>query len=145
VARSIKEIVSRVIIFELADPRMGFVTVTEVDVSPDMTQGTVKLSIMGDEKHGQRCLEAIRHAAGHIQGVVNKELGIKIVPRLRFVIDESIKKSSRLIERAVSEYQQSEEPAKESTGETDQASAEDEGDAADVEDAPDDEDEENVE
>jgi len=106
VARMIKEIVSRVLMFELADPRMGFVTVTEVDVAPDMKRATVKISVMGDEKHGTLCLRAVHHARPRLQREVAENLSMKVVPRLSFQLDETVKKSveiSRLISEAVSE------------------------------------------
>jgi len=107
VAEQIKQIASRVILYELADPRVGFVTVTEVDVAPDMRSAQVKLTVLGDETRGRLCLAAVRRAAGRIQGEVNRELGMKILPRLHFVIDDSVKKSveiSRLLHQAASEY-----------------------------------------
>ena len=106
VARMIKEIVSRVLMFELADPRMGFVTVTEVDVAPDMKKATVKISIMGDEKKAALCLRAVQHALPRLQRDVAGGLSMKVVPRLSFELDETVKKSveiSRLISKAVSE------------------------------------------
>ena len=107
VAESIKQITSRVILYELADPRVGFVTVTEVDVAPDMRSAQVKLSELGDETRGRLCLAAVRRAAGRIQGEVNRALGMKILPRLHFVIDDSVKKSveiSRLLHQAATEF-----------------------------------------
>jgi ribosome-binding factor A len=86
---------------------VGFVTVTEVDVAPDMRSAQVKLTVLGDETRGRLCLAAVRRAAGRIQGEVNRELGMKILPRLHFVLDDSVKKSveiSRLLHQAASEY-----------------------------------------
>ena len=107
VAEVIKQITSRVILYELADPRVGFVTVTEVDVAPDMRSAQVKISVLGDETRGRLCMAAVRRAAGRIQGEVNRELGMKSLPRLHFVLDDSVKKSveiSRLMHQAASEY-----------------------------------------
>lgn len=107
VAEMIKQITSRVILYELADPRVGFVTVTEVDVAPDMRSAQVKLSVLGDDTRGRLCLAAVRRAAGRIQGEVNRELGMKILPRLHFILDDSVKKSveiSRLLHQATSEF-----------------------------------------
>jgi len=117
VAREIKEIVSRVIILELADPRLGFVTVTEVEVSPDLRTASVKLSVLGEAAEGRLCLHALEHARGRIQGAVNAGLMTKIVPRLAFKLDDRVKKSveiSRLINKARAEYRTPlEEPAAE--------------------------------
>lgn len=109
VARSIKEAVSRILIQELNDPRMEFVTVTEVDVSPDLKAATVKLSVMGDDKQCRRCLKAIEHAHGWIQSEVSSKMSMRTVPRLAFELDDSVKRSveiSQLISRAVAEDRQ---------------------------------------
>ena len=114
IAREIKEIVSRVIILELADPRLGFVTVTEVEVTPDLRTAQVKLSVLGDPADGKLCLKAIEHARGRIQSEVNASLMTKVVPRLTFVLDDRVKKSieiSRLINKARAEYREPSEAA----------------------------------
>jgi len=119
VARQIQQLVSRAMIHDLADPRMGFVTVTEVDVAPDMKQATVRLSVMGDPKKAALCLKAVRHARGRMQKLVSSELAMKVVPRLEFELDERVKKSvevARLINLARSEY-------REVVGEDDEAPA----------------------
>ena len=106
-ARRIREIVSRVIIFELADPRLGFVTVTEVEVTADLRTATVKLSVLGAPAAGRLCLRAVESARGRIQNEVNAGLMTKIVPRLEFQLDDRVKKSveiSRLINKAKAEY-----------------------------------------
>lgn len=106
VARVIKEVVSRVLMFELGDPRMGFVTVTDVDVSADMHNATVRISVMGDEKKAELCLRAVDHARSLLQREVASSLTTKTAPRLSFQLDDSVKKSveiSRLIQQAVSE------------------------------------------
>jgi ribosome-binding factor A len=107
VARQIKQLVSRALIHDLADPRLGFITVTEVNVAPDMKQATVRLSVMGDQKKAALCLKAVRHARGRMQTLVSSELSMKVVPRLHFELDQQVKKSievARLINLARSEY-----------------------------------------
>jgi ribosome-binding factor A len=139
VAEVIKQVASRVILYELADPRVGFVTVTEVDVAPDMRSAQVKLTVLGDETRGRLCLAAVRRAAGRIQGEVNRELGMKILPRLHFLLDDSVKKSveiSRLLHQAASEYRKPAEGEGEGQAEPGEADkktdAEKSGDAEDI-------------
>ncbi|MBN2582606.1 MAG: 30S ribosome-binding factor RbfA [Planctomycetes bacterium] len=106
VARVIKEVVSRVLMFELGDPRVGFVTVTDVDVSDDMRNATVRISVMGEPKKAELCLKAVDHARSHIQHEVASNLTTKTVPRLTFQLDDTVKKSveiSRLIHLAIDE------------------------------------------
>jgi ribosome-binding factor A len=107
VARQIREIVSEVIIHELADPRLGFITVTEVDVTADLRVATVRLSVLGDKADESLCLRAIESARGRIQAEVDSKLAMKITPRLKFQLEEGVKKSieiARLINLAKSEY-----------------------------------------
>lgn len=124
VARAIKETVSRVVLYELGDPRLGFITVTGVDVAPDMRTAAVKVSVLGDETKAKLCLKALQHALGKIQGEVNTDLQIKIVPRIRFELDDTVKKHveiSRLIQKAASEYRETNEDKAEDEAEADEA------------------------
>jgi ribosome-binding factor A len=105
IARVIRESVSKTILRGLSDPRInGLISVTEVDVSPDMKNATVYLSILTPENRGQDTIfEAVCHAVGHIQ----HELG-------QFKQDHKVKKTLetlRLIEEAEQEY--SEHPLQE--------------------------------
>jgi len=139
IARVIKEAVSRVLILELADPRLGFITVTEVDVAPDLKTAKVKLSVLGDAPQAKLCLKGIQQARGRIQRAVGDALTTKIVPHLEFVLDESVKKSAeiaRLLYLARSEYRLSDEEA--ATAEPEEPSSADKGDEQAADDASDD-------
>ena len=110
VARVIKESVSKTILTRLSDPRIqGLVTVTEVDVSPDMKQATVFLSVLGvDEAAQQLTVTAICHAAGVIQAALGHAMTSRFVPHLKFEQDRKFQKTLetfRLIEQAREEWQ----------------------------------------
>ena len=116
VARVIRESVSDTILNRLSDPRIsGLVTVTEVDVSPDMKNATVYLSILTPENRGQDTVfEAVCHAVGHIQHQLGSDLTGRCCPQLRFEKDQKVKKTLetlRLIEQVEHEY--SEHPLQE--------------------------------
>lgn len=107
----IKEVVSDIIHTRLNDPRIeGFVTVTEVDVSPDMRNADIYISVMaGDQVIEKRTHIAIEHATGHIQSMLAEILTTRFVPILRFLKDEKIKKTLdtlRIIEEAAMEYRE---------------------------------------
>lgn len=109
IARVIRESVSKTILNGLSDPRItGLVTVTEVEVSPDMKNATVFLSIMTpDERKQQTTFDAICHAIGPIQIQLGHDLTGKHCPHLRFEKDTKMKKTLetlRLIEQAEHEY-----------------------------------------
>lgn len=109
IARVIRESVSKTILRGLSDPRVkGLISVTEVDVSPDMKNATVYLSILTPENRGQDTIfEAVCHAASHFQHQLSGELTGKCCPQLQFKQDQKVKKTLetlRLIEQAEHEY-----------------------------------------
>ena len=112
-ARVIRESVSDTIANRLSDPRIqGIVSVTEVDISPDLRNADVFLSIMAtDEKHRRRTLEAIQHAGRHIQARLGRKMTSKFCPRLHFCEDTKLSKTLetlRLIDAAAEEFRASE-------------------------------------
>jgi len=109
IARVIRESVSQTILTGLSDPRInGLISVTEVEVSPDMKNATVYLSILTPENRGQDTIfEAVCHAIGHIQHQLGSELTGKCCPKLQFKQDQKVKKTLetlRLIEEVEHEY-----------------------------------------
>ena len=107
VAGFIRNEVSKILLFELQDPRIGFVTVTGVDLSGDLHAATVKLSIMGDEREQAVALHAIKRARGFVQKELAGRLSTKFVPKISFEIDDAIKKSLQ-ISKALRESKESE-------------------------------------
>jgi len=106
VASVIRQIVAETLVEELADPRVGLVTVTQVNLSADMRIADVSVSVLGDERQQEACLEAIQHARGRVQQRVSDGLRMKFCPVLRFHLDQSVKRSvsiSRLIAEARTE------------------------------------------
>lgn len=92
-AEAIREVVSMAILTDLRDPRIEGVTVTYVEVSPDMRQATVHVSIMGNDKQQQLCLHGLRNSAGYLQSKISDRIDTRYTPRLRFELDEGVKKS----------------------------------------------------
>jgi ribosome-binding factor A len=80
----------------LKDPRIGFVTVTGVRATTDLTQATVYVSVLGDERERERTLEGLRAAHGVLQGRVARELGFRRTPVLSFEYDPAIERGVRL-------------------------------------------------
>lgn len=93
VVRVIKQEVSRIITTQLSDPRIkGFISVTEVDVSANLQRADVYLSIMEDnDRSRRRTLEAIEHAAGHIQMLLGRAMTSKYCLHLYFHEDRKLK------------------------------------------------------
>lgn len=87
---------SQIILYELNDPRMGFVTVTRAKISPDLKQAKIFISIFGEEKKKKLTLHGLNHAKGFIHKTLGKRLRIRYLPEIEFEIDESVEKASQL-------------------------------------------------
>lgn len=81
------------ILADLRDPRIEGVTVTRVEVSPDMRQAKVHVSIMGSDAQQKLCLHGLRSSAGYLQSRISDRIDTRYTPRLQFVLDEGVKKS----------------------------------------------------
>ena len=81
------------IIADLKDPRIRDVTVTQVEVTPDMRQAKVHVSIMGDETKQQLGLRGLRSAAGFLQSKIASRIDTRYTPKIEFFLDMGVKKS----------------------------------------------------
>lgn len=98
VNEALREVLSVRIAAGLKDPRIGFVTVTSVDTSPDLRHGRVYVSVLGTEEEREDTLEGLRSSAGYLQSVVGAEVRMKRTPTLEFVHDDSIDHGFRISE-----------------------------------------------
>ncbi len=99
--RRVNEILREVIAEEVAalkDPRIGFVTITGVDTSPDLRNARVYYSVLGDDEERAATGKALQHAAPHIQAAVGGQVRLKYLPRLHFVVDEAVERGLRMEE-----------------------------------------------
>jgi ribosome-binding factor A len=92
-AEAIREVVSMAILTDLRDPRIQGVTVTFVEVSPDMRIAKVHVSIMGTDAAQKLCLKGLQSSAGFLQQKVAKRIDTRYTPVLRFELDMGVKKS----------------------------------------------------
>lgn len=107
-AEAIREVVSMAILTDLRDPRIEGVTVTRVEVSPDMRQAKVHVSIMGSEAQQKLCLHGLTSSAGYLQSKISDRIDTRYTPRLQFMLDEGVKKSlaiSRMLSELLPEEQ----------------------------------------
>jgi ribosome-binding factor A len=92
-AEAIREVVSMAILTEVRDPRVKNVTVTMVEVAPDMKSAKVHVSIMGDEKQERLSLSGLANSAGFLQKRIADEIDMRYTPRLTFELDKGVKNS----------------------------------------------------
>ncbi len=95
----IKRIVSEIIFRELKDPRIGFVTVTGVELSKDLAEAKIGISILGSSTDVRKSMEGIRSSSGYVQKLLGKELKIRNVPRVHFFLDKSVEEGVELVNR----------------------------------------------
>lgn len=96
VNEAVREVLSARIAEGLKDPRVGFVTVTDVDVSPDLRHARVFVSVLGAPEERERTLEGLRSSHGYLQAAIGGELRLKRTPTLQFLYDPSIEKGMRI-------------------------------------------------
>ena len=117
-AQAIREVVSLAILTELRDPRVENVTVTTVEVTGDMKQARVHVTVMGEDTNSSQVLKGLSSAAGFLQRKIANRIESRYTPKLQFVLDqgqENAREVARILEDLASEpktvTQQNEDPA----------------------------------
>ena len=98
VNEAVREVISARIAEGFSDPRIGFVTLTSVETSPDLRMARVYVSVLGDETARADTLAGLESAHGILQQAIATELRMKRTPTLQFVFDESIDRGMRISE-----------------------------------------------
>lgn len=127
-AEAIREVVSLAILTEMRDPRVKNVTVTHVDVAPDMRSAKVHVSVMGEESQQHLSLRGLQNAAGFLQQKLAERIDTRYTPRLTFVLDPGVKNAlavARILKEVLPSPQE-ESPEEESSDVAPPASASDE-------------------
>jgi ribosome-binding factor A len=95
---AMREVLSDAITSELKDPRVGFVTVTAVETSPDLRHARVYVSVLGTDAERRRSLDGLRSAHGYLQRRVADELRLRHTPTLDFAYDDTAERGQRIAE-----------------------------------------------
>ncbi len=110
-AEAVREVVSMAILTEIRDPRVQHVTVTGVEVAPDMRSAKVLISVMAEEGKQHLCLKGLQNSSGFLQSQLAKKIDTRYVPRLTFELDTGVKKSlevAKILHELAMERQQRE-------------------------------------
>jgi ribosome-binding factor A len=114
VAELLHQEISQLIQYRTQDPRLGFITVTGVEVSPDLTQAQVYITVLGDESDLESTFEGLASATGFFRRELGQSLSLRYIPELEFKHDTSLERAMRIealldqIEEAREEDQESE-------------------------------------
>ncbi len=98
VDEAVRQVLSDAMAADLKDPRIGFVTVTDVQTSPDLRHATVFVSVLGSDEERDASLAGLQSAHGHLQRHVASELRLKHTPTLTFAFDDTVSRAARIEE-----------------------------------------------
>jgi len=90
--------ISNIIQFDLNDPKLGFVTICDVDVAKDLSNAKIYVSLFGSKYAKGDGIVALRRSKGHIKSELAKRLSLRKIPDLEFVIDDTLDKVERIEE-----------------------------------------------
>lgn len=96
VAALVQETLAQTLSTKVKDPRVGFVTITGVTVSPDTSHALVRVSVLGDEEAKSQALEGLESAAGYLRSVLAHTLTLRTTPELRFTLDRGIEHAAHI-------------------------------------------------
>ncbi|GBD30522.1 Ribosome-binding factor A [bacterium HR32] len=94
----IREEVSEILQRGAKDPRIGFVSVTDVELSSDLRHAKVYVSVLGSEQERARTMEALQHAVGFVRSELAKRLRTYHTPEIQFRLDTSIERGTRVLQ-----------------------------------------------
>jgi ribosome-binding factor A len=109
VDEAVRELLADAIPRHVKDPRVGFVTITEVNTSPDLRHALVHVSVLGTDEERRATLDGLTSAHGVLQREIGRGLRMKRTPELRFVLDETALRAAR-IEALIDEVVPADEP-----------------------------------
>ena len=98
VDEAVREVLSDAVLQDLKDPRIGFVTVTDVKTSADLRHARVFVSVLGTDEEREATLAGLQSAHGILQARVGRELRMKRTPTLQFVYDDTAERAARVEE-----------------------------------------------
>ena len=120
-----RSILATALQLEVEDPRVGFVTVSEVRLNRDRTVAQVFFTVLGDEEERRTSLEGLKRCRGYLRQIIGDQVRMRMVPELRFTYDESLDRSFRIeesLKRIARERQeQGSEPTDTGTGQDESA------------------------
>lgn len=94
----LKREISDIIRNEMKDPRIGFVSIVDVEVSKDLRHAKVFFSVLGDENEKEATLAGLENATGFVRTTLGKRLRLRHIPEIDFRLDDSIERGARIAE-----------------------------------------------
>ncbi len=96
IAELIKRNISEIIQFDLKDPKIGFITITDAQVTNDLSYAKVYVSFLGQNARKEAGMKALERSKGYIRSELSKKLSTRKVPELQFVLDDALDKGNKI-------------------------------------------------
>lgn len=97
VADEIRREIGDLILKQIKDPRVGFASVTEVTVSPDLRHAHVNVSVFGSDQERRDTMAALQHGAGFFRREIGNALQLRYTPEITFHLDDSLERGDRIL------------------------------------------------
>lgn len=97
IAHEIKKEISRILREDVSDPRIGFVSLTDVNITPDLKYAKIFVSVLGDENSKKKTLKGLKSATSFIKLKLGEALDLRFIPDIKFVYDNSLERGSRIL------------------------------------------------
>jgi len=114
----LRQEIARLIAEEVRDPRVGFTTVMQARVSPDLRHARVYVSVLGDDEEKEAAVEALQRASGFLRSRLGAIVEMKYLPELEFELDRSLERAARIeeiLERVRPPEEPDDEPSEDGT------------------------------
>ena len=98
VSELIREEVSLILQQEVSAPHVGFATVTDLEISADLREAQVFVSVFGQQEQREEGIRALQHAAGYVRSLLAKRVELRVVPELFFHLDDTPGRASRVMD-----------------------------------------------
>jgi ribosome-binding factor A len=95
-ASEIRDEIARMVVSDLKDPRLGFVTVTRVELTSDLRYARVFVGVLGSEEEQGRSLGVLRRAAGFVRGAIGRRMRLRFAPEIDFRYDRGLEAADRV-------------------------------------------------
>ena len=98
VQEALRQEISRIIQNEMKDPRIGFLTITRVELTKDLRFAKVFFSILGEDKHKHLALKGLNSAKGYIKGILSEKIKLRYMPEIVFKIDDTLEHAQHIFD-----------------------------------------------
>lgn len=96
VQEALRQEISRIVQQEMKDPRLGFLTITKVDLTKDLRYARIYFSVLGEDKDKALALKGLNSAKGYIKGLLSDRIKLRFMPEISFGIDESLEHTKKI-------------------------------------------------